>query len=699
MNKICLLCMGIIMGLMMLRSSFINAATGDTISIQAHNHVDMVWYGNYDQVVEFPTDESLSYSKILMNYTIGCATAQCSDWDYTVHLEVGMPTGIMQDQISSIDTISTNPLVIDTSYISVEVIKWVELGRMITPYGTYMDTTSPSYGTSGFNSDWTHSFTFDVSDYVLLLKGSKTIRCFYSGWSTGFSSTISFDFIEGLPCRDVIAFDQVYDYGGMPYDNTSNFELNYVYTKKFKTLDNADAGHVNVFVSGHGIDNQECSEFCTKNYYLKANDTQLAQYTIWRDDCGKNPLKPQGGTWLFNRGNWCPGDQVYRNAHDISSQMSPGDSIEIDIDFTPYSNGGGSYALEAQYVQYGPARFSNDVEIVDIIAPSNKDMHMHYNPICNNPSIKIRNNGANTLTSCIIEFGTTGPLVCHHQWEGSLAYNEEVEVALPAFMWAGFDIDNPVFFARVGKPNGMDDEYMYNNRMESSFSLPPRFDDSFVLKLKTNNKANENHWTITSMDGTVMYENGTLANNTTYTTDINLPMGCYTFLLTDYGTDWDQGDGLSFWYNLSQGIETSGFVRFEKNNQIIQSFDPDFGDEIRFQFIVDYDMANDIPAFIECEELALETGIEEVVDLTKLKLYPNPATDVLNILYEQEGVNKYRNALHIYNSLGQLVHSDIMEHNRAVYQSAIDIQHWASGIYIVSISNGNSVKNQKLIIE
>ena len=46
-------------------------------------HIDaqLTWYGNYDAIAAFPI-EDISYEKILMDFTMGCADGGCSHWDY-----------------------------------------------------------------------------------------------------------------------------------------------------------------------------------------------------------------------------------------------------------------------------------------------------------------------------------------------------------------------------------------------------------------------------------------------------------------------------------------------------------------------------------------------------------------------------------------------------------------------------------------
>ena len=91
----------------------INSFAGDTTNIQVHDHTDMTWYGNYDEWGVFP-DDSETYRKIYLHYTMGCATGGCSDWDYTSQIFVRHKTGEL-----------------DTSFN--EIIENYELARVITP--------------------------------------------------------------------------------------------------------------------------------------------------------------------------------------------------------------------------------------------------------------------------------------------------------------------------------------------------------------------------------------------------------------------------------------------------------------------------------------------------------------------------------------------------------------------------------------
>ena len=95
------------------------------------------------------------------------------------------------------------------TYDVYEIIEDFELGRAITPYGTYMNPANGSYGTNGYDENWKHRFTYDVTDFQHLLKDSVEIDAFYSGWSSGFSVTLNFEFIEGTPPRTPIFLSNI----------------------------------------------------------------------------------------------------------------------------------------------------------------------------------------------------------------------------------------------------------------------------------------------------------------------------------------------------------------------------------------------------------------------------------------------------------------------------------------------------------
>ena len=64
----------------------------DTTKVQVHDNVDITWYGSYDKWGYFPQPNQ-SWRKVLLHYTMGCASGGCSDWDYTTNIEIKHRTG------------------------------------------------------------------------------------------------------------------------------------------------------------------------------------------------------------------------------------------------------------------------------------------------------------------------------------------------------------------------------------------------------------------------------------------------------------------------------------------------------------------------------------------------------------------------------------------------------------------------------
>ena len=330
------------------------ASPNDTTTVLVHQDVDMTWYGNYDRQAVFP-DGSVQYRKILMTYTMGCSSTGCSDWDYTTQIHLRRPTGKLDSNITNIDTLSTMPLIIDTTWNVYEVIENMELGRVITPYGGYM-----ANGQNGYSNNWKHRYVFDVTDYVHLLKDTVDIRAFYSGWSNGFSVSLRFDFIEGTPPRHILSNQNIYK-GSKGYSNSSNFESTFFYPKDVTAPNNAVSARIFSTITGHGFDNNvNCAEFCPRSYTVKMNGTQVGNSTVWNDECGTNPIYPQGGTWVYDRAGWCPGGKG--DIHTFETDIFTTGTNSIDFDMQNYTWSGSqqpSYTVDAHIVFYDSMNFSS----------------------------------------------------------------------------------------------------------------------------------------------------------------------------------------------------------------------------------------------------------------------------------------------------------------------------------------------------
>ncbi len=544
-----------------------------------------------------------------------------------------------------------------------DVIENYELARVITPYGSMLA------------NNWEFTTTFDVTDFIQILRDSVEIRCHYSGWSSGFSATLDFEFIEGTPPRDVVKVENIYS-GGFSYNSSTDFENTKLIPKKFLIEANSTNAMVKMASTGHGFDNnQSAAEFKPIDYFLKIDGTQTHTQYNWDADCGENPIYPQGGTWIYDRANWCPGKRAQAFDHEITPFIIAGDSVEVNIDFQSYSWSGTqtpSYIIECQLFQYSDANFSNSAEITDIIKPSLKDEHSRKNPICGRPLIEIRNYGSAPLTTLDIEYKVAGGTINTFNWVGNLAFNETEEVELPNLAnWSG---EANVFEVTLKNPNGQADDYDENNSMQSEFELVAEYPQSFALWFQTNGgvvntftQVSESSWEFFDENGVSVHSSGDLISNTQFRDTLTFSAGCYTFVVSD--TD---EDGLDFWANN----DGSGMVRFREIGATwLKSFNADFGTNIVHQFTV-----------------GSAQSTSSNTHPIKWEIFPNPTKDKILI----EGFSDEKTQIFVLNNLGERVIKT--ENIQAGFISKnIDLSRLSKGIYFVEISNNKTTSIKKVV--
>lgn len=642
------------------------AAPGDTTWVSSHNKTDMTWYETYSDTASFPTTTT-SYHKILMYYTLGCATGGCSDWDYTTRVYLMKATGAMDSNVTSIDTLSTNPLVIDTTWNVFEVKEPFELARVITPYG------------GNLKNNWTHEFMYDVTDFYPLMKGDVEIRVHYQGWSSGFSATVKFAMIEGTPAREVIKVENLYQ-GHGDYITSAAFESNNL-PSRVVSIDTATKGSmIRANFSGHGfINSLNCAEFCEKDYFLTIDGIEIFRQPIWRDDCGLNPLWPQAGTWLYDRANWCPGDRSLFRNHEVF--LPPGNvGLDIDIEAYTYTVPPGEvpagYNYAVQLFQYKAPSFQNDVELERTLAPSSEDESGRMNPACSGAVVRIRNKGEQTLTSCTIEYGMDGGDWKTFNWTGNLGFMESEVVELPfsgPSDWMSYK-PKKNFLALAHQPNGQTDQNPHNNWYKTTIKSAPVYPANLQMTIFTNNAAHENTWTLTRMeDGTVIGSDSNLTNNTNYTETLSLQPGCYLFHFTD-----SDKDGLAYQFNN----DGSGNIRFRNDGGsfFLKALNSNFGTEIKHYFTVGYGI-----------------GLEEDPSFaTAFNFYPNPTSGKLNLSIAAEGTNKLHLELFSLDGKKVLGASESFEND---LDSSLDVSHLPEGLYTLKAQIGNDLYTKKLVIQ
>ncbi|MBX7109892.1 MAG: T9SS type A sorting domain-containing protein [Chitinophagales bacterium] len=538
-----------------------------------------------------------------------------------------------------------------------QVIRY-ELARYITPYGINL-----SLG-DGF------TWTFDVSDYRPLLADSVHLNA--GNWQELLD--VKFLMIEGTPPRDVLSVQNLWN-GGFNYGQSSDPIENHLQPLTIDIPADAANARWKSRITGHGMDSpQNCAEFCAKTHYYKVNNVQQFSKLVWRNNCDLNPVYPQGGTWVYDRANWCPGAEVWTYNWELSPFLTPGSAVTLDHDVQAYTStyGWDYYQIEDQLVTYSAPNFSLDASVDDILAPGTDQMWGRMNPVCTNPVIKISNGGATTLTSLTISYGLNGATPSVYNWTGNLKFTESATITLGSFEWVPNATE---FVVTIAKPNGGSDEYDHNNTATSHFVYPVVMPGEFYIEFKTNNYADENSYTLKDESGNILIDKSGLDPNIIYRDTVSLTAGCYKFELTDSGED-----GLTWWANPYQG---GGYVRFRNttNGAIIKNFNSDFGGQVYQQFTV-----------------GLTTGTGDCIftDKTMVDIYPNPTNGRCYIdISLPERTDGY---LEIRDLLGKIVYTEKFL-NQTAESFDVDLSPFGRGVYFITFSSGKDHITKKLMVQ
>ena len=93
-------------------------------------------------------------------------------------------------------------------------------------------------------------------------------------------------------------------------------------------------------------------------------------------ECADNALYPQGGTWIYDRAGWCPSRGGYEGFR-IDPLVAGQDEFSVDYDITHDPDG--NYRFEGQIVAYGDPNMEYDVEISQILSPSDDKLESRWN--------------------------------------------------------------------------------------------------------------------------------------------------------------------------------------------------------------------------------------------------------------------------------------------------------------------------------
>lgn len=527
-----------------------------------------------------------------------------------------------------------------------------EIMSFVTPYGINLNL-----GANG------KTWVYDVTDFAPVLKGNKRMTIERGGqWMEDMD--IRFLYIVGTPPRAVLNIEQIWKVDSKTY--TSIMADNSFEPKAMMMHPNGSFFKVRSAISGHG---QE-GEFIPRGHFLNVNGgTEEFAWQVWKE-CAENPIFPQGGTWIYDRAGWCPGMSTDVEESDITPFVTAGQTATLD--YGVYSGSGDSrYIANHQLVAYGPANFTTDAAIVDIVTPSSKVEYSKSSVICGAPTIVIQNTGATALTSATIEYWVNSAATKQtYTWSGNLAFMEKETVLLPvsANLWMDIAGTNNTFYAEISAPNAGTDEYSFNNKMTTDFAIPDVVPATFAIRFRTNSQGNESRYYIYDDLGNTVFARQLMTSNTEYRDTFSLPIGCYSLVVED-----SDDDGIDFWANN----DGAGYCKLYRTDVPlpIKTLEPDFGGSITYNFTVEFPLPT--------------TALPQIAEV---KLFPNPTSDYFVI--ENEDIKTA--TIELFNVIGQRVTvPSFLSENQRLFKT----QDLPKGIYFVNIKIGETLTTRKVIIE
>lgn len=615
------------------------AANGDTIKIKTHENVIIrtnpaVGHTAYTTWAVFPSS-SVSIHKAVLKMSFRCPPGEnCGEWDYLNYIYLRRKGSVFNPSMD------------------------IELARFITPYG------------NGLNQSWSAAWDVEITDFEGLLRDSVEMEYRHTGYEAtagrGWVLNMEIQLIEGPAIRPFHTLHKLWN-GNFEYGNANQSINDVLQQQSITYTDSTKSARLRIIQTGHGFGGVEnCAEFCSKLRTIRRNGVVLASKQVWRDNCGWNPVFPQGGTWVYDRAGWCPGDIAFPDATDFSVNSSAEE--ELTIQMQNYTNTAGQYAnyvIESYLIEYGEPRFAIDAAMLEVIKPSVEFKNRRINPICSAPVVKVRNNGTTAITSLEIQFGTKGFPKTQFNWTGNLGFMQETEIELNVpHNWF---VPEGIFEAEVSKVNNTIDEYSLNNRIESAFTKPDELPQKFVVNIKTNNRPAENAWFLKNENGITIASRTDMLANTEYRDTVEVPSGCYQLLLEDY-----DGDGLSWWANN----DGSGFFRIRKADVsgTIKSWSGDFGSGVLYNFTVGGLLSTEKP-----------------VQPITFDVFPNPASHQLMV---QTDVNLANNQVYI--TMTDLSGRQLLQQAIQSESTIVSVDALNSGIYILRLHSKEGTLNKKI---
>ncbi|NVO20090.1 MAG: T9SS type A sorting domain-containing protein [Bacteroidetes bacterium] len=308
--------------------------------------------------------------------------------------------------------------------------------------------------------------------------------------------------------------------------------------------------------------------------------------------------------------------------------------------------------------------YPNDVELMSMV-----DALPTYCTNTFTPTIQIRNNGSNPLTSVSFHYKVNSGDLNNFQWTGNLPTLGTVNVQLPTISY-GLENSNQLLVYADGT-NAAGDDYPRNDTIRYNFNAAIQAGSTVNLSIKTDNSPEETTWIVQDNTGATIASGGPYTQAAhIYNETIPLGFGiCYQFTIFDAG-----GNGVCC--GASSGY---GYYSLKSGATTIRS-GTDFGASESTQFYS--------PSGV---------GLPENPNALSFSVTPNPVSSLARVMFENTKPESI--SISIFNLEGKLVAKrSSNSYEVGSHEEMIDCSKLSPGIYNVQLNTGERIMNQKITI-
>jgi hypothetical protein len=279
--------------------------------------------------------------------------------------------------------------------------------------------------------------------------------------------------------------------------------------------------------------------------------------------------------------------------------------------------------------------------------------------------VKLQNNGTAPLTACTITATQGGSTIATYNWSGSLSTYAVQNVTIGQYTPTAASQNISITISST-------DNNSANNTLAQVVGLATTATNgNATIKVSLDRYGSETSWKLFKSNGTIAYQSpaytDAAANGTYPQADINTTLtdDCYRLEVYDsYGDGYDSGYGnglVEVWIN---GVKIAGVSDFPSGSEAADAF-----------------------------QIDAVAGIEESLANT-FNVFPNPATDVVNISFEGTGSDYVVSILDLQ---GRVMNTQSFTGLNGAQTIEIPVTELAKGSYLVSIA-ANGVTTTKSVV-